>query len=747
MHKKIFRTIITPSSFKVGFLLVVVATIIFHSFGQQKPPLLEALDNRLTDAMFRWRGAVSPSKDIIIVDIDEKSLRSYGQWPWPRDIVAQLIVNLGKGGAKVIGLDIVFAEEDRTSPKNFIDNLHTLLPHQFSADVLTELKANETLDHDLTLGKAIASTPTVLGYVFQTHDDGLKNEADTPFPSGAIRLHPNTMSYADISLLRAYRATINTMAVAQGQSEGFFNVFPDAAGTVRKVPLFMMMSDVPYPSLALEMLRVGNGLHEATLHISQQRHDWPRNILGVEFGASFIPTDEKGQITINFRGPTHTYPYLAAADVLENKGLNQVQGKFVLIGTSAAGLLDLRATPFSNIFPGVEVHANIIDNLLNNDPFTHDIFTEIGISYTLMVLGGLCMSALLAYSNPLAGGIGGLLFLGATLAGNYFWFFKHNQIIGLTYPLATNVVIFLVVTLFNYIFEGQKKRFINAAFGRYVSPQIVHQLIEHPEKLSLRGEEKNLTILFSDIRGFTTISEKMSPEDLGRFMNEYLTAMSTIVFKSKGTIDKFIGDAVMAIWGAPLMDADHATNCVRAAFQMMASLEPLRRDWQKRGLPYVDIGIGINTGIVSVGNFGSNQRFDYTVMGDNVNLAARLEGSNKTYGTNIIISEYTKDALGEGFFCRELDLVRVKGKDVPVRIYEPLCEGEPDSTVKLEADTFGQALNHYARREFTEAEQILLSLKKNSPLKLYDLYLQRIAHFMVTAPPVDWDGSFTFTTK
>ena len=737
----------TPSPFKVGCLVTLAAALLFASFGQQKPEFLETLDNRLTDTMFRWRGMVKPGQPIVIVDIDEKSLRAIGQWPWPRNTVARMIGNLGTGGAKVIGMDIVFAEADRTSPKNFVDELQQLLPAQLPPEALAELKAKEALDHDLALGKALAATPSVLGYVFQTQNDGLKNQADMPFPSGATRLAPSSIRYGDISLLRAYRAITNVAAVAQGQSEGFFNVFPDASGTVRKVPLFMMMDGVPYPSLALEMLRIGLGAQETTIQVSRQDQSSAKDILGVEVGTTFIPTDEKGQLTVNFRGPGQTYPYLSAADILAGKNLNQVQGKYVLIGTSAAGLLDLRATPFSNIYPGVEVHATIIDNILSHDPFTHDIFTEIGITYTLLLVGGLGLSALLAYASPLLGGLGGLLLVAGTLVGNYLFFFSHGQLLGLSYPLLTILAIFLVVTLFNYFFEGQKKRFISSAFGHYVSPQIVHQLMEHPERLSLQGEQKNLTVLFSDIQGFTSISERMTSEELGHFMNEYLTAMSRIVLEGKGTVDKFIGDAVMAIWGAPLEDTDHAANCVRVAFKMMTELETLQADWQKRGLPGVNIRIGINTGVMSVGNFGSDQRFDYTVMGDNVNLASRLEGSNKIYGTNIIISEYTKDTLGKGFYCRFLDLVRVKGKELPVRIYEPLCEGEPAPELKKTTEAFAEALGYYANREFQEAEKIILALNQATPLMLYDLYLERIAHFAINPPPKDWDGAFTFTTK
>ncbi|HSR36769.1 MAG TPA: adenylate/guanylate cyclase domain-containing protein, partial [Desulfurivibrionaceae bacterium] len=413
----------------------------------------------------------------------------------------------------------------------------------------------------------------------------------------------------------------------------------------------------------------------------------------------------------------------------------------------AAGLLDLRATPFSNIYPGVEVHANIIDNVIKGDPFSHDFYTEIGLTYTIIIVGGLFLSALLAYTSALAGGLGGILLIEATVVGNYYLFFRQNELIGVVYPLATVILVFMIVTLFNYFYEGREKRFISKAFGHYVSPQVVAQISQNPEKLSLKGEQKVLTVLFSDIRGFTSISEKMGPEELGQFMNEYLTAMSNIVMARKGTVDKYIGDAIMAIWGAPLADEEHAANCVRAAFGMMAKLNELRPQWETRGLPDIHIGIGINSGLMSVGNFGSEQRFDYTVMGDNVNLASRLEGSNKSYGTSIIISEYTREMLGAGFFCRFVDMVRVKGKDLPVKIYEPICEGEPEPQRKKAIEEFEQAMVYYRIQRFDDAEKILAALQAAEPAKIYALYLERIAHFRENPPPADWDGAFTFTTK
>jgi len=312
--------------------------------------------------------------------------------------------------------------------------------------------------------------------------------------------------------------------------------------------------------------------------------------------------------------------------------------------------------------------------------------------------------------------------------------------VGVTYPFLSLIAVFIVVSVFNYFYEGREKNFIRNAFGHYVSPQLVNQLIKSPDKLSLKGEQKNLTVLFSDIRGFTTISEQMSSEQLGEFMNEYLTTMSDVIKAHGGTLDKFIGDAIMAIWGAPLDDEDHAAQAVRSAMEMIDQLKASQADFAARGLPVIEIGIGINTGIVSVGNFGSRDRFDYTVMGDNVNLASRLEGLNKDYGPNIIISEFTKAALGDRFFCRIVDKVKVKGKNKAVVIYEPLVEGEPDEALRREVEAFESAVRAYQAQEFEEAFEVIESLYRKNPLRLYALYLHRMKTFRDNPPPPTWRG-------
>jgi len=737
---------ITP--FKIGCLVILCSSLLYFSFGDHKPHLLQRFDNQIYDAMFRWRGTTPTTKSVVIVDIDEKSLSAIGQWPWPRDTVAQLLRTIADNGAKVIGLDIVFAEEDNTSPKHIGGSFEKFLAENLPDEATARLKTDKRFDHDLIMGEVVSQTPTVLGYVFQTVNDGLKNESDKPFPSINIDIKPSELGFDELTMPTAYRAIVNVPDIAMAETEGFFNVFPDPAGTVRKVPLLIMLDGVPYPSLVLEMLRTAQNIPQITIHASHQSDKNYHSILGISLGNQFIHTDSTGQVTVNYRGPGFTFPYVSASDLLQGKHMEQLKDAYVLVGTSAAGLLDLRATPFSNVYPGAEVHASVIDNLLNNDPFEHDIFTEIGLTYTVIIVGGLSLTALLSYSSPLIGGFGGMTLIVLCLFyGNYQQLFLNHQLAGITYPLATIFTIFLFVTLFNYFFKDREKRFVQGAFGHYVSPDVVKELITSPEKLSLAGHEKVITIFFNDIRGFTSISERMDSKQLGLFMNEYLTAMSSVIMENKGTVDKFIGDAIMALWGAPLDDDDHAANAVRASLQMMQTLHKMRAVWAEQGLPPIDIGIGLNTGMVSVGNFGSNQRFDYTVIGDNVNLASRLEGLNKIYGTNILISESTLKALKGRFACRFVDLVRVKGKTKPVSIYEPIMEGQGPASLQKDLEEFQHAMDLYREKAFDQSLLIIKQLQMNNPTALYKLYIERINHFRHNSPPAAWDGVYTATSK
>jgi adenylate cyclase len=739
--------LLTITPFRAGCLVVLAACLLFISFDEETPELLAALDSRLIDSMFRLRGAQPTTGAVVIVDIDEKSLKALGQWPWSRDVMARLVERISGAGARVIGFDVVFAEEDRTSPHRSLAQVGRRAPHIVTPGELAELAADATLNNDLIFAEALAATPSVLGYVFLTRNDGLKEVAEVPFPSALLRTSPENIPFDRLRILPAYRAVINVPEVSQASSEGFFNFFPDVSGMVHKVPLFLQMDGYPYPSLALEMVRVAEGEGEEILHVSGQARAERRGLLGVSVGERFIPTDEFGQMTVNYRGPVGAFPYLSAIDLLNGEQLDELRGRYVLIGTTAAGLHDLRATPFSNIYPGVEIHATIIDNILAGDSMVHGLKAERGLTLAVIAVGGILLSALLAYGGALAGSLWGGGFVLMLLAGAYQFFFLQNQIVGLTYPLLAVLSVFPVVTLTSYLLVGREKRFIDQAFSRYISPQVVAQLKRNPERLTLSGEEKELTVLFSDIRDFTAISEQMTALQLGKLLNRYLTAMSHEILARRGTVDKFIGDAIMAVWGAPLDDAEHAAHAVETALRMNARLQELQDLWAAEGLPRFQIGIGINTGMVSVGNFGSDERFDYTVVGDNVNLASRLEGLTKLYGVPIIISESTRSAIGQRFVCRQIDRVRVVGREQPADIFEPLLAGDPTPELLKEVTLYEEALCHYFRREFAAAHQLFLELDSVSPQPLCQHYLKRVENFLVNPPPQDWDGITAYARK
>lgn len=740
MRERIFHRFNLPAFF-LGCVLILISCLFQYGFGTMKPALLETMDNRIMDMMFKIRGSQPVSENIIIVDIDEKSLSILGQWPWSRNLLADLTYNIYENGARAIGFDIIFAEKDRTSPSYYFKNLNASITKKIPKDVLSDLLQDDQLDYDSIFGQALSHGPTVLGYAFQFMDDGLKNNTQLPFPSGTIRLNPNKLKFNDISLIPAYRTVSNHPSVAMAQSEGFINMGTDDSGTTRQVPLLMLMDDIPYPSLALEVYRIGMGIPHITIHASEKIKSPKAFILGIRMGDCFIPTDGFGKIFINYKGPAYSYKYISAVDVIKQPALPILKDKFVLIGTSSTGLFDLKATPFSTTVPGVEIHANIIDNLIRSDPFQYDVLTEIGLNYTFIIAGGFVLTLILSSLGPIIGAFTAFALFLSGITWNFYYFFLNYRHVGITYPILTCVVILLSISIFNAFREGRTKRFIHNAFSHYVAPDIVSQLLKNPKGLSLKGEEKELTVLFCDIRGFTTISEKMNSHDLGNFMNHYLSAMSRIIMENKGTVDKFIGDAIMAFWGAPYDEPDHAKKAVSTALKLIDELKLLQEAYKKMNLPEILVGIGINTGIMSVGNFGSKERFDYTVMGDNVNLASRLEGANKNYGTSILISNTTMNIIKDAVFCRYIDKVQVKGREEAVDVYEPLTEGTPSTELVHEVKLFENGIKAYQSMDFQKAWYIMDTLHKNYPCRLYRSYLDRIEGFMKSPPPEGWKGA------
>jgi adenylate cyclase len=553
-------------------------------------------------------------------------------------------------------------------------------------------------------------------------------------PDLDISLAGNGGSFSSLLLPEAYRAIGNLPVIASGASEGFFNVFPDPGGTVRKVPLFILMDGIPYPSLALEMVRLGRGQRQAVLFPASTGG---QTLLGVGLGESFYPTDAQGQLNLNFRGPFATFPYLSAADILRGIGLDMVAGKYVLIGSSAAGIMDLVATPFAERLPGVEVQANAVDNLLRHDPLAWDNFTEIGLTYAILIVAGLTLLIALVRLGPLTGFSLAITVILAIVAGNYYLLFLRGQLLGISYILACLLTLLTTVTFCNYLFEGKRRIFVRRVFSRYVPPSVVNQLLKTPERLHLNAENREVTILFCDIRNFTSLAESTSPTELSSFLNTYFSLLTEIIARHRGMVDKYIGDAVMAVWGTPLDDPAHADNAVRAALEISAAIDHQGEMLTLAGRT-ISVGIGINSGIVSAGNFGSRDRFAYTVLGDAVNLAARLEGLTKFYQVRILATEKTRALAGE-FPWRSIDIVRVKGRHLPVSLYQPLPG--PAEPLAEAARRHEEAIAAYRQRRFAEAEVLFATLhRQHGGEELHRLYRQRCQAFQATPPASGWCG-------
>lgn len=726
--KHVWRWMRRPDGFKAGMATVALLLVLYLKGGPVFHQGLLGIDSRITDWMFKWRGGTPAAGRCVIVDIDDESLAELGQWPWPRTMMADLLRQIAAGEPTVIGLDMVFAEPDRLSPRRFAAELFR------TAGIEIELPEG-SLDNDVVLGEAIADLPVVLGYLFIMVPDGIQPPVEAPFPDCNISWMP---SDAVSPLQKAWRPLLNVPTIAEGaMTEAFWNAWTDEDAVVRRVPLFIEYDGRPYPGLALEMLRVGKQARGYELVCG------PNGMLGVKVAERYLPTTPDGMAMLNWRGPARSFPYVSASDVLGGRVPPETfRGQYVLVGTSAGGLHDLRSSPLDSTIPGVEFHATLVDNMLQGDLFQRDQVRERGVFVFGLVVGGLLFSAVLAYSPPLLGVLFGIFVLLGSVAVNYRLFFLRDMQIGIAFPVIAIVSLLVVVVSVNYLIEDRRKAYIRHAFSHYVSARVVDRLLRDPENLTLSGEEREMSIMFSDIRGFTSLSEHFSAAGLATFLNEYLTEMTDILLAEDGTLDKFIGDAVMAFWNAPADQEDHAARAIECALRMQARLAVLREEWEQRGLPTVKIGVGIATGPASVGNMGSRDRFNYTVMGDTVNLASRLEGLTKPYGVGILISESCLLAARWQGHVRYVDQVRVKGRNEPVRMFEPLAKPLAEAV----AEEWDRVVRFYLAGNFAAAREHLGELHDAHPDPLYAVYLERLEEF-AASPPESWDGVYTHTAK
>jgi adenylate cyclase len=716
-------------------LLILVAGVLVRLID---PAPIARLRNQIFDTYQQIRPrAYDPMLPVRIVDIDDASLTKVGQWPWPRSVTAELVDRIAALGATVIALDIIFPEPDRLSATALVK----LLPRDEGLkDLEARLAALPT--NDQMLARALAAAPSVLGFIALSQ-------------GGAARLAKRARIEIEgpdpLPFLPEFKGIAASLEELQAGAAGTgaLNWLPEHDQIVRRIPLIVRVGKEIYPSLAAEALRLpqpGAGFRVASAQTGQGA---TLGIASVSIGGLRVPTDQHGQMWLAYT-PHDARRFIPAHAVLEGKlAPDALAGKVVLIGTSAAGLFDSRATPIDGAVPGVEIHAQAIEQILLNAFLVRPDYAT-GLELAFLALAGAITSLLIFKFGAVLGALAGAASL-ATVGGlSWLAYVRHGLLLDPVYPALLLTGLFIANTTHRYRVTERERNRVRNAFSHYMSPAQVERLAADPSKLSLGGENREITLLFSDVRGFTARSEGLDAQALTRFINQLFTPLSNTILEQKGTIDKFMGDAVMAFWNAPLDDPEHALNACRAALQMLRDLEVLNRGWeaearaQGRSVMPVAIGIGLNTGTCCVGNFGSEQRFDYSVIGDDVNLASRLEGLTKLYGVPIVVGERTA-AAAAGLALIELDLISVKGKELPARVFGLLGDERVRSEAGFAELSAGQSrlIALYRTRRFAEAQVCLAELRRRFPGKLADvwgLYQQRIQHWQQTPPPPDWDG-------
>ena len=780
---------------RVSFLISVAITFgaltlyYFTFFGERPTPFfqfLQRLEYNSLDTRFRSRPVSATPIDarIVIVEIDQKSQEVLGKWPFSRSNFATMLDVLREDGAKVVAFDITFDKPDRTADP--VRALWAELEERKNAGEAIDPKLESEVgalaakyDADAKFAQALKRFgPVVLGNFFLTPDQlaGIDpktldqyDELIEWFSIGRNALHQESGKEDFAELVARYRRddlafaanVANIPALANPDSSekntiGFFNEPSDADGVVRRSLLvlpFGRSKDINdwqmYGSLEVQTVRLYLGVRSDQLTVQFDQ----TGVVRIDFGTALnLRTDTTGRTLINYHGPKRTYPYRSVADVVQRKfEPGTFRDKIVLVGASATGIADLRTPPYGeNDYPGVEIHANVIDNMLHQSFLVRGAQQQLWDAILIVILG-VPLGIWMALVSPRWMWFGA--FLLGPLVGVDYWAFLHGWWLNFTVPALTLTSNVLLVSLYRSLFEEKEKRRVRSAFGQYLSPEVIRRLLVNPRLVDPKKTE--ITVMFSDIRGFTTISEKLDAQDLALFLNQYLSDMTSLVFDHQGTLDKYIGDAVMAFWGAPFEEPGHAGKACNTALKMMERVREMQKKWEAEGKPHLDIGIGLNTGLASVGNMGSALRYGYTALGDAVNLSSRLEGLNKDYGTHILVNETTYgEAKGDGFLFRELDLIRVKGKLQPVTIYELIGRAGESSTygsgdeVAQRLERFRQARALYCQRRWADAQKnfqaILDRWPDDGPSRAY---WKRCQDYLFEEPPSGWDGVFTMTHK
>ena len=701
---------------KLNILISTLIAGVFSLLLYLNPSSLEKFNANFIDLAYTLRGEVSSSKDIAIIDIDEKSLQKLGQWPWSRDKIATIVQNLKEAGVGIVGFDMVFAEADRTSPAKLLSDLNI---------------SKKVPDYDRIFAKTVATSPVILGMVFNFENNITTN---SPPRQNAIFIERGKTEQNSYILEASGYTTNLPIISSNAYGSGSFNMIPDSDGVVRYVPLVFSYDGMIYPSLTLEMARAMLGVRMVEIFYDES------GVSHIKLGELEIPTDRYGRVFVNYRGGK-SYKYISAVDIYEKRfDKKDVAGKIMLLGTSASGLLDLRSTPFSSVFPGVEIHANVLDNMINTDFISSPSYL-LAKNIFLIFVAVWILVFVLSFLSPALSLLFSSVYMGGIFYYLYHEMFTNRELLNFLYLfLAVAVTIFYIIFVKLFV-ETKQKEMIKRKFATKVSPAVVEELMKN--RVDFSAFESEITIFFSDIRNFTTVSEEFgSAKKLLKYLNSYLSKMSEVVLDTQGTIDKYIGDAIMAYWNAPIKQKNHADLAVECAIKQLDSLKELN----KTITPPIFIGIGIHTGIATVGEIGSEKRSDFTIIGDSVNLCSRLEGLTKFYGATIIISETTKQNLTKPYKIRKLDKVQVKGKEKPITIYQVLGSGEFSLDEVKEQEVYEKAIRFYENADFKSAKTLFDKLYHDTEEVLYGVYKDRCDE-LIKKEIKDFDGVYRFVTK
>lgn len=739
---------------RVAITLIPLLFALLHASGVLHLGVLSRLDDIIYDARLRATMPRTLDERIVILDIDEKSLAEVGRWPWGRNRLAQLVEEVfDVHKAAVLGFDVVFAEPDESSG---LKRLRQLAANEWRdqpgfSDKLAQIQGH--LDYDALFARSLQQRPVVLGYYFSSDRQG-RTSGVLPAPVMTPQVFQGRT--ARFTTWDGYGSNIETLAGAAPMA-GFFNSITDTDGVVRSLPMVGEFKGQYYESLSLSMFRLIAGQPQIEPGFPREKF-LPRSYRSLESlvlkkaGQSFaIPVDDRVTTLVPFRGPGGpsggSFKYVSASDLLSKKlPPGTLQGKIVLLGTTAPGLLDLRVTPVGETYPGVEAHANMISGLLDGRVFVKPDYA-LGYDFLLLLLLGGVLAVLPLFNASRAVVLCSLALFGVVALNT--WLFTG---FGLVMPLATAIVMmvsgFALNMSYGYFVESKSKRELARLFGTYVPPELVDVMVQDPGNYSMRARTKELTVLFCDMRGFTKMSEHMDPAQLQSLLNGMFSRISRIIRTHNGTIDKYMGDCVMAFWGAPVDLSNHAELSVRCALDICTEVSRINQEHRNAGWPEIGIGIGINTGTMAVGDMGSEIRQAYTVIGDAVNLASRLEGLSKTYGVEIVVSENTRKACST-LAWQELDRVIVKGKETAVTIFAPLGESSALSdSARRELQQWGQVLKAYRSQDWDACELALFNVRRlNDKKYLYAVFTERVASLKLLPQDPSWDGSTRFENK